>query len=255
MASAAPVAQEEVYLYGITLAEWDAPEFAGGVAGTEVEQIVDGPLAAVVGRLRVGTGRIRPQRANLAAHHQVIRRLAERQPVLPIAFGTLAESEECLRDILRRNRVVLEGRLRRLEGTAEMAVKVFWETANIFELFVATHQELEQMRNRLFRPGRVPTMDEKLEVGRLFESLVQESRQRHTKRVTEAMTPYCVEVRALDCREERLIMKLACLIRKDRQRAWEEGVERAAQGFDNHYCFEYSGPWAPYNFAEIDLEL
>jgi hypothetical protein len=32
-------------------------------------------------------------------------------------------------------------------------------------------------------------------------------------------------------------------------------VERAAQGFDNHYCFEYSGPWAPYNFAEIDLEL
>lgn len=255
MATATPVAQEEVYLYGITLAEWEAPEFAVGVAGTEVEQIVDGPLAAVVGRLSVGTGRIRPQRANLAAHHQVIRRLAERQPVLPVAFGTLAESEERLRDILRRNRVVLEGRLRRLEGTVEMTLKVFWETANIFELFVATHQELEQMRNRLFRPGRVPTVDEKLQVGRLFESLVQESRQRHTERVTEAMTPYCLEVRALDCREERLIMKLACLIRKDRQRAWEESVERAAQGFDNHYCFEYSGPWAPYNFAEIDLEL
>jgi len=255
MASAAPVAQGELYLYGITLAEPGDPGLAPGVAGTAVEQIVAGPLAAVVGRLTFGARKIRPQRANLAAHHQVIRQLAERQPVLPVAFGTLAESEDHLRDILHRNRAALERHLRRLQGTAEMALKVFWETANIFELFVATHQELEQMRNRLFRPGRVPTVDERLEVGKLFESLVQESRQRHTKRVTDALATHCVEIRALDCREERLIMKLACLIRKDRQRQWEQGVEQAAQGFDNHYCFEYSGPWAPYNFAEIDLEL
>jgi len=255
MATGASIAQGELYLYGITLAESGDPGLAPGVAGTAVEQIVDGPLAAVVGRLGFTTRKIRPQRANLAAHHQVIRQLADRQPVLPVAFGTLAESEERLRGILRRNRPALERRLRRLQGTAEMALKVFWETANIFELFVATHQELEQMRNRLFASGRLPTVDEKLEVGRLFEWLVQESRQRHTKRVTEALAPHCLEIRPLDCREERLIMKLACLIRKDRQRQWEEGVQQAAQGFDNHYCFEYSGPWAPYNFAEIDLEL
>jgi hypothetical protein len=255
MASVAPVVQGELYLYGITLAEPGDPGLAPGVAGTAVEQIVDGPLAAVVGRLSFNARKIRPQRANLAAHHQVLRQLADRQPVLPVAFGTLAESEERLRGILRRNRAILESRLRRLRGAAEMALKVFWETANIFELFVATHQELEQVRNRLFRPGRTPTMEEKLAVGKLFESLVQESRQRHTKRVTEALAPHCLEVRALDCREERLIMKLACLIQKDRQSRWEEGVEQAAKLFDNHYCFQYSGPWAPYNFAEIDLEL
>jgi hypothetical protein len=240
-------------LYGITLTECGEPCVAPGVERAAVERFVDGPLAAVVGRLR--TRKIRPQRANLAAHHQVLRLLAERQPVLPVAFGTLAESEARLRRILRRNRQALLGRLRRLEGAAEMALKVFWDTANIFELFVATHQELEEMRNRLFQPGRVPTLDEKLEVGRLFESLVRQSRERHTKRVTDALVPYCLEIRALDCREERMIMKLACLVRKDELGRWEEGVQRAAQLFDDNYCFEYGGPWAPYNFAEVDLEL
>ena len=253
MASITTIAPTELYLYGIALAGRTGPALPPGVTGAGVESIVEGPLAALVTRL--GARKIRPHRANLAAHHQVLRELAGRQPVLPVAFGTLADSEDRLREILRRNREVLSGRLRQLEGTVEMSLKVLWETANIFEFFVATHQELEQMRNRLFRPGRVPALEEKLAMGKLFASLVEESRGRHTKRVTEALAPYCLEIRALDCREERMVMKLACLVEKSRQARWEAGLEATARLFDHHYCFQYSGPWAPYNFAEVDLEL
>jgi hypothetical protein len=101
----------------------------------------------------------------------------------------------------------------------------------------------------------VPALEERLAMGKLFESLVHQSRERHTKRVTEALAPYCREIRALDCREERMVMKLACLVAKSGQQRWEEGLEATARLFDNHYCFHYSGPWAPYNFAEVDLEL
>ncbi len=48
-------------------------------------------------------------------------------------------------------------------------------------------------------------------------------------------------------------MKLACLVEKSHRQQWENGVEAAAHAFDNNYCFQYSGPWAPYNFAEIEL--
>jgi hypothetical protein len=253
MASIATTEQTGLYLYGITTAGIAASALPPGVTGGLVERIVEGKLVAVV--TRVGPGKIRPQRANLAAHHQVLRELAGRQPVLPVAFGTVADGEDELRGILRRNRRVLAERLGRLDGTVEMALKVYWETANIFEFFVATHQELEQMRNRLFRPGRVPALEEKLAMGKLFESLVAESRRRHTERVTEALAPYCLEIRDMDCREERMVMKLACLVAKGRQPKWEEGLEATARLFDNHYCFQYSGPWAPYNFAEVDLEL
>jgi len=253
MASVASTTQAGLYLYGITVSSGAAPAYAPGVAGARVAEIVEGRLVALVSRL--AEPKVRPQRANLAAHHAVLRDLAARQPVLPVAFGTIADGEDELRGVLRQNYASLTERLDWLQGAVEMTLKVYWETANIFEFFVATHRELEEMRNRLFRPGRVPTMDEKIQLGQLFEALAGQSRQRHTQRVTAALAPYCLAIRAIDPSEERLVMKLACLVQKSRQQAWEKGVETIAGDFDSHYCFQYSGPWAPYNFAEVDLEL
>ena len=82
---------------------------AGGVAGAAVETLVEGRLAAVVSR--IAPGRIRPQRANLAAHHRVLHELAEQAPVLPVVFGTVAGDEEQLRCLLQENHDALVQRL------------------------------------------------------------------------------------------------------------------------------------------------
>jgi hypothetical protein len=73
--------------------------------------------------------------------------------------------------------------------------------------------------------------------------------------VKEALAPYCVEVCSIDPGEERMIRKLACLVEKDRQERWEDGVAQAAMLFDDHYRFDYNGPWPPYNFTDVDLQL
>ncbi|MGA2797969.1 MAG: GvpL/GvpF family gas vesicle protein [Thermoguttaceae bacterium] len=251
MASIASVPQTGLYLYGITLAGDAVSAHPPGVAGARVEEIVEGRLAALTSRLAVQ--KVRPQRSHLAAHHQVLSDLSKRQPVLPVVFGTIADGEEELHDFMQQNYDVLIKKLNRLRGMVEMTLKVYWETANIFEYFVATHRELEEMRNRLFQPGRTPTIEEKIQLGKLFESLSEQSRRRHTQRVIEALSPYCLEIRSIDPNEERMIMKLACLVETTHRQQWENGVEAAAHAFDNHYCFQYSGPWAPYNFAEIEL--
>ena len=243
-----------LYLYGITLAEGAVPVEVPGIENAEVEQIIEGPLAAIVTRVTTQK-KIRAQRSNLAAHHHVLRDLTDQRPILPVAFGTIAGSEERLREVLRQNHDLLVERLKRLRGKVEMGLSVCWETPNIFEFFVATHRELEQMRDRLFRPGKQPTFEEKVEMGKLFESLLHESRQRHTRQVIEALSPYCAEIRSIDPGEEKTIMKLACLVEENRRQQWEEGIEIVARHFDNHYCFKYTGPWAPHNFADIDLNL
>jgi hypothetical protein len=241
-----------LYLYGITIADHMLCPLSG-VGGADVELIAEGSLAAIVSQLAVG--KVRPQRANLAAHHRILHDLAEQRPVLPVVFGTITGNEAELRRVLRQNRGALAGLLDRLRGKVEMGLKVYWDLPNVFEYFVATHQELEAMRNRLFRPGRMPTVEEKVELGERFVSLLQQARERHTRRVKEALAAYCVEVRSIDPGEERMILKLACLVEKDRQEQWEEGVRQAAMLFDDHYRFDYNGPWPPYNFADVDLKV
>ena len=51
-----------------------------------------------------------------------------------------------------------------------------------------------------------------------------------------------------------MIMKLACLVESNRQPQWEEAVRQAACSFDENYRFDYSGPWPPYNFVNVDLK-
>ena len=135
-----------------------------------------------------------------------------------------------------------------------MSLSVYWNTSNIFDFFVAGNQELREMRDRVFRPGREPTLDERMELGKRFESLLQQSRERHTRQVIDALSPYCAEIRAVDPGQEQMIMKLVCLVRKDQQQRFEEGIQEAARKFDDQYYFKYSGPWAPFDFVDVNLE-
>ncbi|MFH1923649.1 MAG: GvpL/GvpF family gas vesicle protein [Planctomycetota bacterium] len=252
MASTTSSIETGLYLYGITTAEGALPAQTPGVAGGSVERVVEGPVAAIV--TRVSVSKIRPERSNLAAHNQILRDLADCQPVLPVAFGTIVDSENGLRRTIRRNRGPLIDRLRLLQGKVEMILKVYWDTPNIFEYFVATHKELKRMRDRLFGRGHKPTRSQSIELGEVFASLIQQARERHTDRVTKALSHYCADIHTIDSGEEKLIVKLACLVEKDRVMRWEEGVEKVARLFDNNYCFKYGNPSAPYNFADVDLE-
>jgi len=52
-----------------------------------------------------------------------------------------------------------------------------------------------------------------------------------------------------------MIMKLVCLVPNDQQSRFEEGIQRGARKFDDHYNFKYSGPWAPFDFVDVTLDL
>jgi hypothetical protein len=241
------------YLYGIVEARDGLDVSLPGIGGGDVELIeVDG-IAAVV--TRVGCQKIRPLRGNLAVHHKLLRDLLDRQAVIPCAFGMIACDEEQLEKVLRANRDQLLRQLQHFRGRVEMSLSVYWNTSNIFEFFVAGNQELKQMRDRVFRPGREPSMEERIELGKLFESLLGECRQRHTQQVIDTLSPYCAEIRSVDPGAEQMIMKLVCLVPKDRQSHFEQGIQQAARKFDDHYNFKYSGPWAPFDFVDVTLDL
>jgi hypothetical protein len=242
-----------LYLYGIIDAQDGLDVSMPGLEGGGIETIEADGIAAVV--TRVAHQKIRAQRANLSVHNKLLHELVERQAVLPCAFGTVAASEEQLLEVLRTNCDELRRELAVLRGKVEMSLSVYWNTSNIFEFFVANNQELKEMRDRVFRPGKEPSMEERLELGRLFESLLGQCRERHTQQVIDTLSPYCAEIRAVDPGAEQMIMKLVCLVHKDQRQRFEEGVQAAARKFDDHYTFKYSGPWAPFDFVDIRLAL
>ncbi len=224
-----------------------------GLEEAEVYTIGDGRVAAVVSDLP--SGRIRPQRRNMAAHQGVLKRLMRDLTPLPTAFGLLAESDAAIARILADNREAFVSQLERVAGSVEMGLRMTWDVPNIFEYFVAAHGELQELRDHYFGDGDSLTQDQMITLGRSFERLLEEDREDYSDRVEAVLSDCCREIKRNKCRSEKEIMNLACLIDRDDHARFEQAVLQAARPFDNNYAFDFNGPWAPHNFVEMDIQL
>ena len=203
----------------------------------------------------IGLDEIRPERKYLIRHREVLSKLVEQEDVvLPMRFGSIANSAEEIGRVISRNHDALTGELQRLAGKIEMGLRVNWTVPNIFEYMVTLHPELREMRDRLFRAGAKPAQSDMIELGREFERVQNQDRETHTALVEQLMRPHCVEVRRAPVHNEKEVMNLAFLIEKSRRDEYETAVREAAERFDDNFFFEYSGPWAPSTFAEMNLQ-
>lgn len=241
------------YLYAVT--EGTPARTYGdiGIGGCEVYSLAAGQVVAIVSDLH--KEKILPERSHLAAHQAVLKKLMAETTPLPMSFGILADGPEAVRKMLLRNQRPLLEQLRSVAGKVEMGLRVTWEVTNIFEYFVNTHPELRAARDRLLGGHHEPTQEQKIEVGRMFDQLLNEDREDYADQVEEILTPHCPEIVRTKCRNEREVMNLACLVARDALSQFENSVFEAAKHFDNNFAFDYNGPWAPHNFVEIDLEL
>lgn len=88
-----------VYVYGIVAAEHPVPVEVPGV-GTppaRLRVLHQGPVAAVVSD---APQRLRARRRDLLAHQDLLMRLAEDGPVMPMRFGSIAPDESTVREQL-----------------------------------------------------------------------------------------------------------------------------------------------------------
>jgi len=240
------------YLYAVIPAAGDRDYGDIGIDGGRVYLISDNHVGAVVSDF--ANGKIRPERRHIGAHQAVLKRLMEEETPLPISFGVIAEGAKEIRRILSLNRKSFAEQLRRVHGKVEMGLRVAWDVPNIFEYFVNTHAELRVARDQFLGKNRVPTQEDKIEVGRLFERVLQEDREELTERVEVIISPCCFEIKRNSTRSEKEIMNLACLVGREAvDEDFEAAIFEAARGFDNNFAFDFNGPWAPHHFVDVDL--
>jgi len=241
-----------LYLYAIV--EGDSSQTNGlvGITGGDVYTISNGGASAVVSD--VLNQKIRPERRHLAAHQNVLKQLMTESTPLPMSFGIIADGPAAIQRILSLNQEAFQEQFERVQGKVEMGLRVTWDVPNIFDYFIDTHPALRSARDTYFGTQREPTREEKIELGRMFDRILNEDREDHTEDAVNVLSRHCVAIKRNKCRTEREVMNLACLVAREAEARFEAGILQAAGLFDNDFALDYNGPWAPHNFVEIDLK-
>lgn len=238
------------YLYAIVdIREPFSMAAERGVDDAETYLMKHQGIAAVVSD--IPTGKIRPERRRLSAHHHVLTKLMESRTVLPVAFGLIADPDE-VDQFLELNHDELIDQLDRVAGKIEMGLRVVWDVPNIYEYLVGMHPELRALRDHTFRGDREPTHDEKIELGRAFDRMLNHDREILAERASSIVRSRCVEVVFDKTRSEHEIMNLACLIDRDGRKDFELAVIETARLFDDNFAFDFNGPWPPHHFVDVE---
>lgn len=240
------------YIYAIVRSEGEQDYGIRGIEDNPVHSITSGSVSAVVSYF--SQKKIRAERRHLGAHRKILARLMDKMTLLPLRFGTIAENAVEVRQFLSLNQEQLIAQLDQVAGKVEMGLRVTWDVPDIFEYFFNRKPELRQLRDRYFGEGQ-PSREEMIEIGRFFDRLLRSEREACVSRVEEVIAGCCAKIKTNPCRNEREVMNLACLVDRSANSAFEAAVTQAANLFDNDFRFDYSGPWAPHNFAELNLEL
>jgi hypothetical protein len=241
------------YLYAIAALVEDHPYDVAGIDGSPVHSVSNGRVAAVVSDC--ARQKLRPERAHLAAHKEVLQRLMLESTVLPMAFGIIADDLKAVRRMLTLNQNAFLEQLERVAGKVELGLRVNWDVPNIFEYFIDIHPELRAARDRLLGNQRQPRQEDKIELGQLFDRILNDDREAHSEKLEGALGPCCAEMKRSPPRNVNEVANLKCLVARNGQKQLEDAVFQAARLFDNNYAFDLNGPWAPHNFVELDLKL
>ena len=84
---------------------------------------------------------------------------------------------------------------------------------------------------------------------------MNEDRESHYLTIEKVLAPVCVEINRSRSPKLNKVVKLSCLVKRERQKQLEDAMFAAARLFDNNFIFDFNGPWAPHNFVEMYLQL
>ncbi len=118
---------------------------------------------------------------------------------------------------------------------------------------VVSNPELAYLRDRLFTSTDPSGLAEQIELGQRFEACLQAKRAQVVNSLVDGLAVNLVPPKELPVRSEKAVADLMFLIERSDRARFEEDVRQLAAAWPPEYAFRVTGPWAPFNFVELQL--
>ena len=243
------------YVYGVAPAEpfrglpLKAPGIGGQVA---VRTITLGDLVAVVSD--VPCVDITLKRENLLDHQRVLEEVLRRSDVLPFSFGTVAGSDEEVRDVLLRDGYdALHEQLEYIRGCIELEVKVFWKQEQLFLEIAQENDEVRALRDVIAQlPDEAAA--EKITLGQLTEAEIELKSAWEAEAVLDVLEQHAVDLLVSPNLNDTMLLNAAFLVERSREEEFDGAMYGLGEAQAGRLVFNYVGPLPPYSFINLAFD-
>ena len=196
---------------------------------------------------------------HLTCHQKVIEQvMKEGYDVLPVRFGTVAKSEEDIREkILKAKRKEFLETFPIVEGRIELGLRALWkEMPSIFQEIVAQNPEIQRAKKEAqknLNQFRVAS------VGELVQKALDAKREKEAEKIFSSLKELAVDfkerelLRSREIMKDSMILSSAFLVPKKNEKEFDKRVDALTEEYAERIKFIYMGPIPPFNFVELHL--
>ena len=234
------------YVYAVVAADLVPPIEETGVDGQPLGCVRHGKLAALVSPMI--RERIRPSRANLTAHEQVVGRAHRTGPTLPIRFGTVMPGETAvLRDLLEPGRRQFESVLAEFAGKDEYRIKCRYLPDVALGEVVESSRAIQRLRARSAQ-GIRPA--EQIRLGELVFAGLERLRYHDAAAVMDSLAGHVLGWEQIEDKSEDVAFHAAVLVDRSAAKRMEETLERLGLEQKHRLQLELIGPLPLWDFTQ-----
>jgi hypothetical protein len=248
-------ATEGIYVYCII--ESTEPRTFGkigiGGRGDDVYTVHHKELAAVVSRTPLMV--YDPTRENALTHEHVNETVMVDFTPVPMSFGTLFKTEGDIVEFLKDTYDALRDVLRKMKDKLEFGLKVNWDRETVLADVEREYEEIRRLKAQIEGDQATSTYFARMQLGRLVEQALAQTSETFVHEIYDELRDSAIASRSNKVIGDRMILNAAFLVQRDKADMFDKKVQEIGRRFEGKLKFTYTGPWPPYNFVTIRLQL
>lgn len=248
---------EGIYVYCII--ESPEPRTFGklgiGGRGDDVYTVHHKELAAVVSRTPLMV--YDPTRENALTHEHVneIVMIDNGFTPVPMSFGTLFKTEGDIIEFLKDTYDALRDVLKKMRDKLEFGLKVNWDRESVLADVEKEYEEIRRLKEQIEGDQATSTYFARMQLGRLVEQALAQKSESFVREIYDELREAAIAARSNKVIGDRMIMNGAFLVERDKSDMFDKKVQEIGRRYEGRLKFTYTGPWPPYNFVTIRLQL
>lgn len=243
------------YLYGIIPACKSRNFGPIGMDGGKVRVVTDGVIAMVTGpAARKNFSLLSSQETlrYIAKHQRVLERVMTDSAVIPLKFGTFADDDRQILEILHSGQQAFARTLEKCAGKFEWDLVACWTDLQAVLSEIAAEPAVVSMKAKVKAHG-VPTMEQRIRLGRLVREMLTRRRDQIAAEVVAALQAQWPEIVVNPTKDDAMILHTAVLIGRDEESLFDQFIDRLNRDYWSRLDFRCVGPLPPYSFATAEV--
>jgi len=226
-----------------------------GGRGDEVYTIHHRELAAVVSQTTLMV--YDPTRENALTHEHVneVVMIDNNFTPVPMSFGTMFKTEGDIVEFLKDTYEQLRDVLRKMRDKLEFGLKVNWDRDIVLQDVEQEFEEIRRLKAQIESDQATSTYFARMQLGRLVEQALAQRSEAFVQEIYDELRDAAIASRSNKVIGDRMILNAAFLVDRDKSDLFDKKVQEIGRRYENKLKFTYTGPWPPYNFVTIRLQI